>query len=192
MGKNPCRGVAQPGSAPALGAGCRRFKSSRPDHSAKGINVRAVIQRVDFSSVDVAGRGKVSRTGRGLLALLGVERGDQQTDADSLLDKMIHLRIFEDAEGKMNLSLLDIGGDLMVVSQFTLLADCRKGRRPSFTEAAEPGVARSLYDYFVQKATLQVGTVGTGEFQAAMKVALVNDGPVTIILDSRKTAGLDK
>jgi len=113
-----------------------------------------------------------------------VERGDREAEADQILDKMINLRIFEDSDGKMNLSLKDIGGELQVVSQFTLLADCRKGRRPSFTDAADPGEARRLYEYFVKKAEERIGRVGKGEFQSAMKVELVNDGPVTILLDT--------
>jgi D-tyrosyl-tRNA(Tyr) deacylase len=147
--------------------------------------MRAVIQRVESSRVVVAGR-EISKTGRGLLVLLGVEKGDGKKEADSLLDRMIHLRIFEDADGKMSRSLIDIGGELQIVSQFTLLADCRKGRRPSFSAAAEPGEARHLYDYFVSKASEKVCKVGQGEFQAMMKVELVNDGPVTIFLESRK------
>jgi len=147
--------------------------------------MRAVIQRVDTSRVVVEGR-EISKTGKGLLVLLGVERGDGEKEADSLLDKMIHLRIFEDMEGKMNHSLIDIGGEMQIVSQFTLLADCRKGRRPSFTAAAEPEDARHLYNYFVGKASQKIRKVGQGEFQAMMKVELVNDGPVTIFLESRK------
>jgi D-aminoacyl-tRNA deacylase len=147
--------------------------------------MRAVIQRVDTSRVVVEGR-EISKTGKGLLVLLGVERGDGEKEADSLLDKMIHLRIFEDMDGKMNHSLIDIGGEMQIVSQFTLLADCRKGRRPSFTAAAEPEEARHLYNYFVSKASQKIRQVGQGEFQAMMKVELVNDGPVTIFLESRK------
>ncbi len=147
--------------------------------------MRAVIQRIDTSRVVVDGR-EISRTGKGLLVLLGVEKGDGKKEADSLLDKMIHLRIFEDEHGKMNQSLLDIGGELQIVSQFTLFADCRKGRRPSFTAAAEPAEARHLYDYFINQASEKISKVGQGEFQAMMKVELVNDGPVTIFLESRK------
>ncbi|HTZ39602.1 MAG TPA: D-aminoacyl-tRNA deacylase [Syntrophales bacterium] len=147
--------------------------------------MKAVIQRVDSASVSIDGV-EISRIGAGLLVLLGVERGDGEKDADFLLDKIIHLRIFEDGEGKMNLSLLDISGELLVVSQFTLLADCRKGRRPSFTDAAEPETATKLYEYLLSKAKLKVAKVGQGQFQAMMKVGLVNDGPVTILLDSRR------
>ncbi len=147
--------------------------------------MKAVIQRVDTASVTIDGN-EISRIGGGLLVLLGVEKGDNEKDADFLLDKLIHLRIFEDGEGKMNLSLLDISGELLVVSQFTLLADCRKGRRPSFTDAAEPEVATKLYEYMLSKAREKVTKVGQGRFQAMMKVGLVNDGPVTILLDSRR------
>ena len=147
--------------------------------------MKAVIQRVDRASVSVDGN-EVSRIGGGLLVLLGVEKGDSEKDADFLLDKIIHLRIFEDGEGKMNLSLLDISGELLVVSQFTLLADCRKGRRPSFTDAAEPATAAMLYEYMLVKAKEKLSKVGRGQFQAMMKVGLVNNGPVTILLDSRR------
>ena len=147
--------------------------------------MKAVIQRVDRASVSVDGN-EVSRIGGGLLVLLGVEKGDSEKDADFLLDKIIHLRIFEDGEGKMNLSLLDISGELLVVSQFTLLADCRKGRRPSFTDAADPATAAMLYEYMLVKAKEKVSKVGQGQFQAMMKVGLVNNGPVTILLDSRR------
>ncbi len=147
--------------------------------------MKAVIQRVDSASVRIDGN-EVSRIGGGLLVLVGVEKGDVEKDADFLLDKIIHLRIFEDGEGKMNLSLLDISGELLVVSQFTLLADCRRGRRPSFTDAAEPEPAAKLYEYVLSKAKEKVPKVAQGRFQSTMKVELVNDGPVTILLDSRR------
>jgi D-tyrosyl-tRNA(Tyr) deacylase len=147
--------------------------------------MKAVIQRVDSASVSIDGI-EISRIGAGLLVLLGVEKGDDEKDADFLLDKMIQLRIFEDGEGKMNLSLLDVSGELLVVSQFTLLADCRKGRRPSFTDAAEPATATKLYEYMLSKAREKVTKVGQGQFQAMMNVGLVNHGPVTILLDSRR------
>ncbi|OPY06085.1 MAG: D-tyrosyl-tRNA(Tyr) deacylase [Syntrophaceae bacterium PtaB.Bin038] len=147
--------------------------------------MKAVIQRVDSASVSVGG-SEISRIGAGLLVLLGVEKGDSEKDADFLLDKIIHLRIFEDGEGKMNRSLVDCSGGLLVVSQFTLLADCRKGRRPSFTDAADPGQATALYEYMLSRAREKLPQVGQGRFQASMKVELVNDGPVTILLDSRR------
>ena len=147
--------------------------------------MKAVIQRVDSASVSVGG-SEISRIGAGLLVLLGVEKGDSEKDADFLLDKIIHLRIFEDGEGKMNRSLVDISGELLVVSQFTLLADCRKGRRPSFTDAADPARATALYEYMLSRAKEKLQKVGQGQFQASMKVELVNSGPVTILLDSRR------
>lgn len=147
--------------------------------------MRAVVQRVDYAKVSVEAQ-EISSIGRGILLLLGIEKGDGKEDADYLLDKLINLRIFEDSEGKMNLSLLDISGSMLVVSQFTLLADCRRGRRPDFGNAAEPEPARRLYEYFVKKAESRVGEVKAGKFQAMMKVELVNDGPVTILLDSKK------
>lgn len=147
--------------------------------------MKAVIQRVESASVSVDG-SEISRIGAGLLVLLGVEKGDSEKDADFLLDKIIHLRIFEDGEGKMNRSLADVSGELLVVSQFTLLADCRKGRRPSFTDAADPAQATALYEYMLSRARESVARVGEGRFQAMMRVELVNSGPVTILLDSRR------
>ncbi len=147
--------------------------------------MRAVIQRVSRARVRV--NGKVTgETGPGLLVLLGVGQGDTSMEADYLLEKIIHLRIFEDPEGKMNLSLLDAGGELMVISQFTLYADCRKGRRPSFTDAAPPGEAQKLYEYWVDAVRQKGIKVATGVFQAVMEVELVNSGPVTILLDSSR------
>ncbi|MBE9546270.1 MAG: D-tyrosyl-tRNA(Tyr) deacylase [Proteobacteria bacterium] len=150
--------------------------------------MRAVIQRVDSAKVSVDGQ-EISSIGRGILILLGAEKGDSEKDADYLLDKIANLRIFEDTEGKMNLSLLDISGSMLVVSQFTLLADCRKGRRPSFGDAAEPELANELYEYFTKEADNKVSAVKAGKFQAMMKVELINDGPVTILLDSRQVKG---
>jgi D-tyrosyl-tRNA(Tyr) deacylase len=147
--------------------------------------MRAVLQRVSRARVRVNGQ-TTGEIGPGLLILLGVGQGDTSKEAEYLLDKVIHLRIFEDAEGKMNLSLLDAGGELMVISQFTLYADCRKGRRPSFTDAGPPGEAQKLYDYFVAAARTRGVKVATGIFQAIMEVELVNSGPVTILLDSSK------
>jgi len=128
----------------------------------------------------------LSNIKKGLLVFLGVERGDSSRDADFLLEKIINMRVFEDSHGKMNLSLVETSGDMLIVSQFTLLGDCRKGRRPSFISAAEPEEARRLYDYFIAKAEESVKRVGTGEFQAMMKIESVNDGPVTMLLDSRR------
>lgn len=147
--------------------------------------MRAVIQRVSRAQVRVDGK-TTGEIGPGLLILLGVGQGDTSREADYLLDKIINLRVFEDAGGKMNLSLLETGGQLMVISQFTLYADCRKGRRPSFTDAAPPGEAQKLYDYFVDAARRRGLQAATGVFQALMEVELVNSGPVTILLDSSK------
>ena len=148
--------------------------------------MRAVVQRVSRAKVTVAGE-ITGEIGRGLLILLGVSVNDAEKHADYLVDKISHLRIFEDADEKMNLSLLDVGGEMLVVSQFTLYGDTRGGRRPSFINAARPEQANELYEYFVSKARRQIAKVETGQFQAMMDVELVNDGPVTIILDSEKT-----
>ncbi len=147
--------------------------------------MRAVIQRVSRAKVSVESE-IVGEIGRGILVLLGVADGDAETDAVYLLEKMVNLRIFEDAEDKMNLSLVDVKGDLLVVSQFTLYGDVRKGRRPSFIKAAAPAEANRLYEFFVSEARKQIAKVETGKFQAMMDVELVNDGPVTILLDSEK------
>ena len=146
--------------------------------------MRAVIQRVRQSSVKTENR-TIGQTGPGLLVLLGVAKGDRPADADYLVNKIANLRIFEDENGKMNRSLLETGGEMMVVSQFTLLADCRKGRRPSFVNAAEPEAATELYEYFVSRTRNLGITVATGRFRAMMEVALINEGPVTIIIESR-------
>jgi D-tyrosyl-tRNA(Tyr) deacylase len=145
--------------------------------------MRAVLQRVSRAQVSVDGK-TVGRCGAGLLMLLGIGKGDSRKEADRLLDKALNLRIFEDAEGKMNLSLLDVRGELMVISQFTLYADCRRGRRPSFTAAAPPEEASSLYAYLLETAAGRGIQVSSGIFQAMMEVELVNSGPVTILLDS--------
>ncbi len=147
--------------------------------------MRVVIQRVTRAQVRVEGK-VTGEIGPGLLILLGVGQGDTAQEADYLLDKIINLRIFEDHDGKMNLSLLETGGELIVVSQFTLYADCRKGRRPSFTDAGSPEEAQKLYDYFVAAARTRGVKVATGMFQALMEVELVNFGPVTILLDSSR------
>lgn len=147
--------------------------------------MRAVVQRVSSAKVEVDNQ-RVGEIGAGLLVLLGVARDDQETDADYLADKIINLRIFRDEEEKMNRSLADMGGALLVVSQFTLYGDTRKGRRPSYIAAAEPEQANALYQYFVERVRALGIKVETGVFQAMMQVSLVNDGPVTILLDSRK------
>jgi D-tyrosyl-tRNA(Tyr) deacylase len=146
--------------------------------------MRAVIQRVKESSVKVDNE-TIGRIGQGLLVLLGVAKGDIPSDADYLANKIVNLRIFEDDDAKMNQSLLSIGGKMLVVSQFTLLGDCRKGRRPSFVAAAGPQKALELYENFVQQVRRLGISVETGRFQAMMEVALINDGPVTLVLESR-------
>ncbi len=148
--------------------------------------MRAVVQRVSLARVTVEDK-LIGEIGVGLLVLLGVTHADDKSDADYLVDKIVNLRIFDDADGKMNLSLADIDGEMLVVSQFTLYGDTRRGRRPSFIKAAGGGEAARLYEYFVLKARESVKNVATGEFGAMMDVELVNDGPVTIIIDSEKT-----
>ncbi|PLX95540.1 MAG: D-tyrosyl-tRNA(Tyr) deacylase [Desulfuromonas sp.] len=147
--------------------------------------MRAVLQRVSQADVQVDQRvtGAIKQ---GILVLLGVAQGDNDSDVDYLVDKMINLRIFEDSDGKMNLSLLQIGGKVLAVSQFTLLADCRKGRRPGFSAAAPPQEADALYQAFVARVRQRGVEVECGVFQADMQVSLINDGPVTLLLDSRK------
>lgn len=147
--------------------------------------MRAVIQRVTEASVAVDGE-VISAIGPGLLALVCAEEGDAEPDARYMSDKIPKLRIFEDGDGKMNRSLLDVGGQLLIVSQFTLAGDARHGRRPSFSTAARPDVAVPLLDRIIADVRAQGVAVLTGRFQAEMKVALVNDGPVTILMDSRK------
>jgi len=146
--------------------------------------VKALVQRVTRASVSV-GNEVVGSTGQGLVILLGAADGDTEKDADYLVRKIVNLRIFSDEEGKFNLSALEIIGELLVVSQFTLLADTRKGRRPSFVNAAPPQHARELCDYFVEQARAAGLKVSTGRFQEHMLVEIHNDGPVTIMLDSR-------
>jgi len=145
--------------------------------------MRAVVQRVKESHVAIEGE-IVARIGHGLLVLLGVATGDTLKNADYLADKISHLRIFEDDQEKMNRSLFDTGGDMLVVSQFTLMGDCRKGRRPSFIKAARPDEADPLYEFFVKRVREKGVHVETGRFRAMMAVSLINDGPVTIILES--------
>ena len=147
--------------------------------------MRAVIQRVSRAQVSV-GEEIVGKIGPGIVVLLGISRNDTQGDADYLATKITGLRIFEDENGKMNLSLADTGGAVLAISQFTLYGDARKGKRPSFDEAAPPGIASELYEYFVNRVR-EVGLpCETGRFQAMMQVDLVNDGPVTILLDSKR------
>lgn len=147
--------------------------------------MRAVIQRVTESHVSVDGN-EVGRIGHGLMVLLGVEEGDTSSDVVYMADKVMNLRIFEDAEEKMNLSVQDVGGALLVVSQFTLMGDARKGRRPSFSSAARPEAANGLYEEFVAHCRTQGMKVETGQFQQHMVVRIDNDGPVTLLLDSKK------
>jgi D-aminoacyl-tRNA deacylase len=147
--------------------------------------MRAVVQRVSNASVEVEG-AVVGQIGPGWLVLLGVAKGDQDADADRLAEKLVNLRAFPDAQGKMNLGVVEAGGAVLVVSQFTLLGDCRGGRRPSFTEAADPAEAERLYRRFSERVAAAGVEVATGVFRAHMNVALVNDGPVTFLLDSRR------
>ncbi|MDX1963844.1 MAG: D-aminoacyl-tRNA deacylase [Pirellulales bacterium] len=147
--------------------------------------MRAVVQRVSRASVTVAGQ-VIGQIGGGMLVLLGVENGDTTADAVQLSEKLCELRIFADPDGKMNLNLAQAGGQMLIVSQFTLLGDCRKGRRPSFSSAAAPDVAEALYRRLVELVDARGITTATGQFQADMAVELVNDGPVTLLLDSRK------
>ena len=148
--------------------------------------MRAVVQRVKESRVEVKNR-VVGQIGPGLLVLVGVGLDDTLKDCEYLAGKVSHLRIFSDEKGSMNLSLLDTGGAALVVSQFTLWGDCRKGRRPSFVKAAPPEPARDLYEHFVELLKQKGITVATGMFQEMMDVHLINDGPVTLMLDSHKT-----
>ena len=147
--------------------------------------MRACVQRVSKASVTVDDQA-VGEIGRGLLVLLGVENGDTQKDVNFMAEKITGLRIFNDADGKMNLSLVDVGGQMLAVSQFTLLGDCRKGKRPSFIGAANPELGRELYESFVAKVEELGIETATGTFQAHMDVSLINDGPVTILVDSKK------
>jgi len=147
--------------------------------------VRAVVQRVSEAGVRVENR-LVGSIGSGLLVLLGVGTGDTEKDAEYLADKVVHLRIFVDAAGQMNLSVLDVTGEVLVVSQFTRYGDCRRGRRPDYSDAAAPEQAQRLYLYFVERVRQSGLRVAEGVFRAMMDVSLVNQGPVTLLLDSRK------
>lgn len=148
--------------------------------------VKAILQRVTYGSVEVNG-SLCGQIDRGLVVLLGVARDDTEKDAAMLAEKLVHLRIFEDGDGKMNLSLLEVGGAVLAISQFTLLANCRKGRRPNYIDAAPPELAEPLYESFARYLRTLGAPVETGLFQAKMKVAIHNDGPVTILLDSRQS-----
>lgn len=148
--------------------------------------MRAVVQRVNRASVVIDGKA-YSSICKGLLVFVGVGKNDKDTDINQMVDKIVNLRIFDDSEGKMNRSILEIGGEILIISQFTLLGDCRKGRRPSFTHAESPTISKGVYEQFVEKVKEKVLHVSTGEFQAMMNVEIVNNGPVTILLDSRKT-----
>jgi D-tyrosyl-tRNA(Tyr) deacylase len=147
--------------------------------------MRAVVQRVTRASVKVDGE-IIGEIGNGLVVLIGIARDDTKVEAAYLVDKISNLRIFDDQEGKMNLSVKDVNGALLIVSQFTLYGDVRRGLRPSWIDAAPPEVAAPLYDFFVRQARAAVADVATGKFQAMMQVELINDGPVTILLDSKK------
>lgn len=148
--------------------------------------MRAVIQRVESASVKIHSQ-LISKIGKGILVFIGVGKEDTDKDADYVATKIIGLRIFEDSEGKMNLSLTDIDGQALIVSQFTLFGDCHKGKRPSFESAADVKKAKALYDYLVEKCRQDNLVIGKGVFRENMQVNLVNDGPVTILIDSKKT-----
>lgn len=147
--------------------------------------MRMVIQRVSHASVTTEG-DKIAGIGKGLLILLGIEMSDSEAVADKMLDKALKLRIFEDAGGKTNLSLADVEGEVLIVSQFTLYADVSRGNRPGFTNAAKPEPAERLYEYVLAQCRRRLGRVGAGRFGADMKVELLNDGPFTILLDSKE------
>jgi D-tyrosyl-tRNA(Tyr) deacylase len=147
--------------------------------------MRAVVQRVTRAKVTVDGE-TIGEIGKGLVVLVGIARDDTKVEAAYLVDKIVALRIFDDEEGKMNLSVKDVDGGLLIISQFTLYGDVRRGLRPSWIDAAPPEIAEPLYDFFVRQARSALENVETGKFQAMMQVELVNDGPVTILLDSNK------
>lgn len=150
--------------------------------------MKLVIQRVTHASVTVDNNA-IGKIGKGYMVLIGVSDTDTKEIADKMLDKMIKLRIFEDENGKTNLSLADVGGELLLISQFTLYANCKKGNRPSFIEAGSPDHANALYEYIIEKCKERVDVVEQGEFGAEMKVELLNDGPFTVILDSEQICG---
>lgn len=147
--------------------------------------MRTVLQRVTHASVKVDGQ-TIGEIGKGFLILLGVAEEDDEAIADKMADKICRLRIFEDENGKTNLSLADVSGEILVVSQFTLYADCKKGNRPSFVKAGNPEKANRLYEYFMKRCQTHVQTVEHGQFGADMKVELLNDGPFTLMLDSKE------
>ena len=146
-------------------------------------HMKFVIQRVTYADVVVDGN-ELGRIGKGFMVLIGVSKEDDKAIADKMMDKMIKLRIFEDENGKTNLSLDDVGGELLLISQFTLYANCKKGNRPSFIDAGVPDEANALYEYIIERCKERVNVVERGEFGADMKVSLLNDGPFTIVLDS--------
>ncbi len=150
--------------------------------------MKLVIQRVTHASVTVD-NNVIGKIGKGYMVLIGVSDTDTKEIADKMLDKMIKLRIFEDENGKTSLSLADVGGELLLISQFTLYANCKKGNRPSFIEAGSPDHANALYEYIIEKCKERVDVVEQGEFGAEMKVELLNDGPFTVILDSQQICG---
>lgn len=150
--------------------------------------MRFVIQRVKEASVSVDGK-VIGQIGHGLLVFVGVSDGDNKQIADKMTDKMTKLRIFDDADGKTNLSISDVGGEFLIISQFTLYADCRKGNRPSFTLAGKPDMAEALYEYIMEAIQKKGFGVAHGEFGADMKVSILNDGPFTILLDSDEIVG---
>lgn len=147
--------------------------------------MRAVVQRASRASVTIAG-ATTGAIGPGLVVFLGIRSGDTDRDAGWLVDKIVNLRIFADRDGKMNLSLADTGGEMLIVSQFTLYGDCRKGRRPGFSNAAPPAIAEPLYNRFIEMVKESEIRVATGVFQAEMQIELINDGPVTLLIDSEK------
>ncbi len=148
--------------------------------------MRLVIQRVIEAHVKVEGQ-IIGQIGSGLLVLLGIHRNDEPKQISWMISKLLNLRIFEDDLGKMNRSLLDIKGEVLVISQFTLYGNCNNGRRPDFLEAAAPDIAKPIYDMFIEEVRKELGSVQTGEFGACMQVALINDGPVTMIIDSKES-----
>ena len=150
--------------------------------------MKFVIQRVTHASVTVD-RDVLGKIEKGFMVLIGIEDSDTQAVADKMISKMLGLRIFEDEEGKMNLALKDVGGGLLLISQFTLYADCKKGNRPSFVKAGKPDMAEPMYEYIIEKCREQIKNTQKGQFGADMKVELLHDGPVTIVLDSHELMG---